>query len=333
MRTHTEIIMLCCLLILSSATCALATEQPHSNTIIQRDSTVTLQGQDTRYIIFEESFEAPWEPDSEGDLSPPGWENHITDETLFGDPRYSCHWHRISSFFYENEDSAIPPDGNWQAAIFWDPNIDHEQDEWLITPVLDLTNSTDTTISFMFWSQFGSITDHHCICVSPSADYQKHHFTDVLWDSSEQEFGSHHYDEPIVLSLSEYDGSSIRLAIHVYAEGTEALWFPIFIDDLSITSSSGDLRITSFGGLGVSAMVTNTGEQDLTDVVWEITVNRGILLGNQRMGIIPVLNAGRTTIIHGGLLLGIGFSTITIRIGNAEQTRDATFFLFFTILR
>jgi hypothetical protein len=226
----------------------------------------------SRGVILSQSFEQPWTYDSDGDLAPPGWEVHIFNtegNTL------STWWDQIGTVTYENGD-VIPPDGEYQAMVFWDYS---DQDEWLISPLINLSEMEGTELSFMFYGEYGSpYGDHYYVKVSPSGNFEKNNFTDTLWDASDLPLGHNHYDTSIQLDLSTYDGKSIRLAWHDYALG--GLWYAHHIDNVKVTVS-GDADLECNGELSwvdVEPGATVAGEfiiynqgDSHSDLNWEIS--------------------------------------------------------------
>ncbi len=74
------------------------------------------------------------------------------------------------------------------------------------------------------------------------------------------------------------------------------------------------------GGMGVSAIVANTGSVDGTNIDWSIELSGLIFLGKEATGTIDTLAAGGETSISSGLVFGIGPTTITVTAGGASKT-------------
>ena len=206
--------------------------------------------------IFTEGFEDPWVADSDGDLAPPGWENHITDYTDTGPPNHYPHsWGQYGTIPYYGQ-PAEPYNGSYQAFLHWSYN---HQDEWLITPEIDLFQYDNSQLMFWRYGHTGSpYNDHYYVRVSPTGGFEKDDFTDIIWDASDLPEGDNHYDTPYVLDLSNYDGTSIRIAWHnVDGSSNDGLWFGNCIDDVQITG-----EITGAypaGTYPVEAIVKNHG--------------------------------------------------------------------------
>lgn len=85
------------------------------------------------------------------------------------------------------------------------------------------------------------------------------------------------------------------------------------------------------GGLGVSAVIKNIGDEDGTDVPYEITVTGGLLgfINKTVEGTIDVTAGGEET-ISSGLILGLGGITITVKADIASETVEGTQLLIFT---
>ena len=74
------------------------------------------------------------------------------------------------------------------------------------------------------------------------------------------------------------------------------------------------------GGFRLSAIITNTGSETLTNVEWSINLDGGlILMGGSSNGIITILKVGESETIRLDSLFGIGTTTITVRAGNASK--------------
>jgi hypothetical protein len=91
------------------------------------------------------------------------------------------------------------------------------------------------------------------------------------------------------------------------------------------------------GGFGAKATIANTGDVDLTDVNWSISLSGGIIiLGKEKSGTIASIQAGTAQEIKTGLVFGFGKTTITIAVETAEGASDSdtasgTILLFFII--
>jgi len=206
--------------------------------------------------IFTESFEQNWTADSNGDLAPPGWENHITDFSDTGDPGYIPHYWGRYGIVNSYRPSAIPPDGSYQSIVQWSEN---HQDEWLVTPIIDLFDYDDCQLKFWRYGHTGSThDDHYYVKVSPTAGYDKSDFTDIIWDASELPEGDNHYDTPYGLDLSDYDGLSIRIAWHNDdPPNNSGLWYGSCIDDIVVSGIVSGTYPT--GIYPVEAIVKNHG--------------------------------------------------------------------------
>ena len=82
------------------------------------------------------------------------------------------------------------------------------------------------------------------------------------------------------------------------------------------------------GGLGVSAVIANTGTADATDVNWNIKCDGTILLGSETTGTIPQIAIGQSVTIKTGLIVGFGRTTITITVGGSSTSVTGTVLLF-----
>ncbi len=208
-----------------------------------------------RTLIFSESFEQPWTADSDGDLAPPNWENHITDHTTTEQNKLPHHWGQYETIPWNPP--AIPPDGDRQAMVQWSYN---PQDEWLITPPLDLGNIEQAQLTFWWYGHTGSPhNDHYLVKASPTADIQKTSFTKTLWDATQLIEQNNHYQTPYQLNLSAFDGTHIRLAWHNDdPTAGDGLWYSTALDHITLT---GEHRQTynTFGQKTIQATIKNYG--------------------------------------------------------------------------
>ena len=108
--------------------------------------------------IYEEDFEEPWVPDSDGDLAPPGWEVYITDYNV---NYYETYWHQSDA---GGDDDIGVHSGNYAAGLWWDYN---DQYEWLISPPFDFSGYSQITLAFYTYGYLGSTYgDHYYVAVS-----------------------------------------------------------------------------------------------------------------------------------------------------------------------
>jgi len=87
------------------------------------------------------------------------------------------------------------------------------------------------------------------------------------------------------------------------------------------------------GGIGVNAVIKNTGTADANDIPYSLTVTGGILGGinKEASGTISVA-AGGTQTISLPMIIGFGSITITVQAGSASETLQGTQLLIFTNL-
>jgi len=95
------------------------------------------------------------------------------------------------------------------------------------------------------------------------------------------------------------------------------------------TSSASDIVIESISdGIGVSAVLKNTGKADATNFAWSIKTDGTVFVGKEKSGT-ATLAAGASTTVKTGLMLGIGAITITVTADTATKTATAKLLLFF----
>ncbi len=99
-------------------------------------------------------------------------------------------------------------------------------------------------------------------------------------------------------------------------------------------SGTVNFSIDITGGLGVTAVITNTGTLNATQIQWTITLTGGfVLLGKTNSGTILSLKTGSSSTIKDKPIIGLGKTTIQVEVTCAEgtsvtQTAKGTIFLF-----
>jgi len=181
--------------------------------------------------VLEESFEDTWVADSDGDLAPPGWEVHKTNQQSSPYPGY---FNQIGEVVF-SDGTVTPPEGSYQAFVYW--QYDH-QDEWLVSPVVTIGSGAD--LSFMFYGHYGSVNlDHYYVKLSPSGGSAPEDFTVTLWDATELPEQDNHYNTPVDIPITGYSGD-VRIAWN-YVDGDGlGLWYATFIDQVVLEGGSSD---------------------------------------------------------------------------------------------
>ncbi|MEM4258905.1 MAG: hypothetical protein QXL17_07140 [Candidatus Thermoplasmatota archaeon] len=106
----------------------------------------------------------------------------------------------------------------------------------------------------------------------------------------------------------------------------------------TLTGTAGpqpELEITSIKtGIGLRAILKNTGDADATQVSWSITANGGLVFPKQKNGVISTLASGDTTTIK-MIVLGFGPTVFTITAtcdeGAEVEANQSGFVLFFFV--
>jgi murein tripeptide amidase MpaA len=89
--------------------------------------------------------------------------------------------------------------------------------------------------------------------------------------------------------------------------------------------------ITIKGGLGVSATITNTGDVDLTNLDWTLSLDgKLIFAGKTKTGTIASLPVGESVTVS-DFVVGLGKTGITLQLEGAEVTATGTVLLIFVL--
>jgi hypothetical protein len=84
-------------------------------------------------------------------------------------------------------------------------------------------------------------------------------------------------------------------------------------------------------GMGVTAVIENTGTADAEDVAWSIIIDAPLMiLGGETSGTIDVPIGGEVS-ISSGFVLGFGPAAITVTAGDASGSESGTVLLFFIL--
>lgn len=170
--------------------------------------------------ILEEGFE--------GEVFPPaGW-------TVTGEPLTWLGWDDYGLVYYTDSDEVeyevYPPEGERQAAVEWDFQ-GNEQNEWLITPEIPLTEAA--VLTFKTFARLRSY-DYDEYLVKVTTDGFN---WETLWSAYDYDAGVTDYSEDIELDLGNYVGEEIRIAWHAYNLYGGNLWYSWFVDDVKIRAT------------------------------------------------------------------------------------------------
>ncbi|VVB62257.1 Uncharacterised protein [uncultured archaeon] len=83
------------------------------------------------------------------------------------------------------------------------------------------------------------------------------------------------------------------------------------------------------GGIGVSAVIKNSGTGAAENVDWSITSTGTIFVGKEKSGTIATLAPGASITIKSGLMLGFGTISTTITVGSVTKKESGKLLLFY----
>jgi hypothetical protein len=93
----------------------------------------------------------------------------------------------------------------------------------------------------------------------------------------------------------------------------------------------GELVIEIIGGLGVSAILMNLGETEITDIDWTIEISGALLFaGQSKSGNIASIGPDSDEMI-GSMPIGIGPIDVTVTAGDVTETASGFLLLFFVL--
>jgi hypothetical protein len=224
-------------------------------------------------------------------------------------------------------------------------------DEWLITPIINLTGFT--TISIDFWAE--SDTGW------PTATMQLH----ILGGGGEDttppvttctltgtmQGGVYITDVTATLTATD-DMSGVNYTMYKIDNGVWTMYSVPFIitgngehtiyfysvdnagnietTKTSVFTIQYPLQITIKGGLGITATIKNNGTTDLTGLTWKIELSGGIILiGKTKTGTVDI--AAGSSVTEKDFVFGFGKPTITVTAGDISATATGTVILFFVI--
>ncbi|GAG97858.1 unnamed protein product, partial [marine sediment metagenome] len=219
--------------------------------------------------LVSEGFEEEWVADDDGDsyLVPPGWDVDgicISSQSPTS-PGLTHYWSQFEPADHPSS-YPFPHTGRYCAGLWWsngygEPHGD-DQDEWLITPELFVSNCVDLELEFysVYWMRGHGCIPHTYVKASTDGG--------VSWDTvaclQNDEFyfpgatggpagtGWNWNEYPIEIDLSAYDGSSSLMIAFHYARSV-GLWM---VDDVVL---QGVVMEWPLGTYHVEAVVMNYG--------------------------------------------------------------------------
>jgi hypothetical protein len=97
----------------------------------------------------------------------------------------------------------------------------------------------------------------------------------------------------------------------------------------TIQKETQSISIAISGGVGVKAIITNTGTTELTNLSWTIHLDGVfVLFGKTTSGLIPALAPGGSATVK-DFVFGVGKTRIAVDVGSSSANATGTVFLFF----
>jgi len=137
--------------------------------------------------------------------------------------------------------------------------------------------------------------------------------------------------------VNEVDGTVVDEPGSVDVTGSGIAWTDSRNGAKDIYSSGGAAALPEIGiksiskGMGVTAVVENTGAADAEEVAWSIVIDAPLMiLGGETSGFIDVPVGGEVS-ISSGFVLGFGPAAITVTAGDASGSESGTVLLIFIL--
>lgn len=204
---------------------------PENLTAETDSSVVSLNWQaEIEGVIFEEGFEniENWPPE--------GW-SIMTNDNLEGENLEQVEedmntWGLCDTATFTDQNGNPDPQyvhsGNYSAAIAYTAGSEGDPFNWLITPEIELRENEKLT----FWLWYASDENYY-------TDFDVMIFADGEWTSLlhlTQGSEINLYNEPVELSLADYDNKTVKIAfVYQYTDG-----YQLAIDDISISNEGGE---------------------------------------------------------------------------------------------
>jgi len=202
--------------------------------------------------IISEGFEGTWTDDGECNVPvDPVWGLWDIDSIYWwsrsGYPQLGAYIHQMVDY----GGYGLPYNGTYCAGAWWCDMF--AQDEWLITPELDLWNFTDLELSFYgIWNWESTYNDHVYIKVSTDGGNTWDILADLLEDPEYEVgaggpagYGWCWNEYQVVLDLSAYDKyPSVLIAYQLLGDPT--MGAINFIDDFKLTGKTANLEADFF---------------------------------------------------------------------------------------
>ena len=178
----------------------------------------------TDAILLQESFDSTAFP-------PAGWTRIITDTSHTGvNP---AHWDTFGV-----SSSLTPHTAPRCAGMWWSWNI---QQEWLITPPINLTGGTSYQLEWWTYGYRGSAYgDHYYTKISTDGGSNWTVLFDMSNLTTPPDTGWNYWATPYQLDISSYAGQTVKIAWHADdGTGGPGVYWAWGIDDITVSSSGG----------------------------------------------------------------------------------------------
>ena len=210
----------------------------------KEELTVTRQVETILSMGFEDPWDTAYDPDGDYASPAPGWDvDGLCICSQPGYPQLTHYWYQYDASMY-----PLPHSGDYCAGLWWsDENCgDVEQNEWIITPALDLSNYENVVLTFYGiwnWEDAPGWGDHYMVEISDDGVVW-HGILDVLTiqkgTGGPAGYGWCWNEYQVVVDISEnisnlgLNPANIYIAWHSYSDG-DTLSAIQMLDDVEIT--------------------------------------------------------------------------------------------------
>jgi hypothetical protein len=188
----------------------------------------------------------------------------------------------------------------------------------------------DPTVSGPSTGQRNVLYNYTVLTIDPEAD-EVYYFAD--WGDGSNSGWIGPYPSDMMVSISHTWSQPGSYSVKVKAKDTQNLESNWTTVEMMIGGPVLEIKIK--GGLGINAVINNTGTADATNITWKIVCEGGLVFPRQLTGTTIQIEVGKQFMLR-PMILGLGKSTITVSVsaddGVAAEAAVNGFFLMFIVV-